>query len=54
MATLSELREVRIEKLKKLEAAGMDPFPRDVVKTHTCKEVIEQFTELESSQAQSL
>lgn len=50
MATLSELRAVRIEKMKLLEQAGMQPYPASVPRTHTLREIGENFTSLESSQ----
>ncbi len=50
MATLSELRAVRIEKLNALKEYGMDAYPAQVPKTHSLKEIAEQFTVLESSQ----
>lgn len=50
MATLSELRAVRIEKMKLLEQAGMQPYPASVPRTHTLREIGEHFTSLESSQ----
>ena len=43
MATLSELRAVRMEKLKKLESAGMNPYPASVERTHSLAEIREQF-----------
>ncbi|MEI8223695.1 MAG: lysine--tRNA ligase [bacterium] len=50
MATLSELREVRIEKLNKLRMFGMDAYPAEVPKTHTLKELMGSFPQLESDQ----
>ena len=50
MATLSELREVRIEKLNKLKAFGMEAYPAEVPKTHTLKEFTGSFTQLETDQ----
>lgn len=49
MASLSELRAVRLEKLQKLESVGMNPFPASVPKTHTLSAIAEQFTSLETS-----
>lgn len=49
MASLFELREVRLEKLKKIESAGMNPFPASVPRTKTLREVAENFSSLESS-----
>lgn len=44
MATLSELRAVRIEKLAILETFGMNPFPVQVPRSCTIFELNEQFT----------
>lgn len=49
MASLNELREVRVEKLKKLEAAGMNPFPASVPRTHTLESIVREFSALEAS-----
>ncbi len=49
MATLSELREVRMEKLKKLQQVGMEAFSVEIPRTHTLKEITGLFSELESS-----
>ncbi len=43
MASFKEIRENRIEKLKNIRKAGIDPYPAKVERTHTCKEAIEQF-----------
>lgn len=51
MATLSELREVRIEKLNKLNTFGMEAYPAQVPKTHTLKELVGDFAQLESNQS---
>ena len=49
MASLNELRDVRMEKLNKLREAGMDPYPASVPRTHTLQEVIGNFEVLEKS-----
>lgn len=49
MASLEELRSVRIEKMKKLIDAGMDPYPADVTREYTLGDIIEHFSALESS-----
>lgn len=51
MATLLELRAVRLEKIKILENAGMNPYPASVPRTHTLKQIVSNFTELEQSTA---
>jgi len=49
MATLSELRAVRMEKLQKLRDFGMDPYPASVPKTHTLAQIRSDFETLESA-----
>jgi lysyl-tRNA synthetase class 2 len=51
MASLEELRSIRIEKMNTLRDAGMDPYPADVSRDYSLAQVNEQFSELESSQA---
>lgn len=49
MATIDELRKIRIEKLKKLEDSGILPYPAETKRTHTIAEVLENFSKLEKS-----
>jgi lysyl-tRNA synthetase class 2 len=49
MATLSELRQVRIEKLGLLKSAGMDAYPASVARTHSLLTIKDTFASLESS-----
>lgn len=49
MATLSELRAVRLEKLKKLQDAGMKPFPESISRTHSLAEIKDEFSALSES-----
>lgn len=49
MATLSELRQVRLEKLTILKSAGMDPYPASVPKTHSLAQVVTTFNDLEKN-----
>lgn len=51
MASLSELRDVRLEKLEKLKQAGMSPFPASVPRDMTLAELKGDFEKLESSGA---
>lgn len=46
MANLQELRQIRLEKLKLLKQAGMNPYPAEVSRTHSLKELKEQFSSL--------
>ncbi len=50
MATLKELRDERLRKLDELKRLGVNPFPANVERTHTLKEVVEQFEALENQQ----
>src|SRR4051812_25351546 len=47
MASLEELRTVRLEKLKMIQTYGMDPYPAKVTKDFTLAEVLENFKNLE-------
>lgn len=49
MATLAELKAVRLEKKAQLEAFGMEAYPTQVPKTHSLKEVLGQFESLAAS-----
>ncbi len=44
-------RDERIEKIAKLRALGIDPFPARSIKSHKNSEVIENYTELEGQKA---
>ncbi|MDY6847227.1 MAG: lysine--tRNA ligase [Chloroflexota bacterium] len=46
--SFSELELTRLEKLRAMEAAGIDPFPTRAEQTHTSKEAIEVFLEAEA------
>ena len=46
MASLEEIRNIRIEKLQKLQSAGMNPYPVHTNKDFDLSEVIEQFSKL--------
>ena len=49
MPTIEELRKTRIEKLKKLEAAGILAYPAKTNRTHTIAESLENFSKLSKS-----
>jgi lysyl-tRNA synthetase class 2 len=51
MASIEELRGVRLEKLQKLEAAGMNPFPASVPRDRSLLELKNNFEKLESDTA---
>jgi len=46
MATLKELRDVRLQKLKNLQDLGVDPYPATSFRTHLISEVISSFGKL--------
>lgn len=46
MASIEELRDARIKKIKLLEEAGMNPYPGSVSRDYSIKEVKESFDEL--------
>lgn len=47
MSTLEEIKKVRREKLEKLKAAGMNPYPARVPRDFSLLQVKEQFAQLE-------
>ncbi len=47
MATLKELRDERLRKLKELQQLGINPYPADVYKTHDTSQIHSGFIELE-------
>ncbi len=51
MASLSELRSVRLEKLHLLEQSGMPAYPSSVPKTHNLCDIVSDFANLETSGA---
>lgn len=46
MATLQDYRDERLRKLAQLKDLGVDPFPANTQRTHTCAEVVEQYEQL--------
>jgi lysyl-tRNA synthetase class 2 len=55
MASIEELRSVRLEKINILKAAGMDPYPAEVPRDYSISEIKKRFDELAPpSQAQFL
>jgi len=46
MPTLEELKKTRIEKLKKLESAGLLAYPAKTKRTHTITDALKNFTKL--------
>jgi lysyl-tRNA synthetase class 2 len=50
MASLDELRDVRIAKLEKLKEKGIDPYPSTTFATHTIFQATEDFDKISESQ----
>src|SRR5689334_14412348 len=50
MATLKELRDERLRKLEELKKLGINPYPAQSARTHTLKQVTDDFTELEGKE----
>jgi len=48
MATLKELRNVRIDKLNQLKKLGIDPYPARSKKDTTCEKIVVDFVALEN------
>ncbi len=46
MSNIEELRKVRIQKLNNLIKAGINPYPAEVLRTHTNKETLDAFKKL--------
>lgn len=49
MASLKELRRVRIEKLEKLKALGVDPYPARTTRSHENAEILKYFEKLQGT-----
>jgi lysyl-tRNA synthetase class 2 len=49
MSSIDEIRDVRLEKLKILKGAGVNPYPPDSKRELSLKEAIEKFEDLEKS-----
>ena len=47
MATLKELRDERVRKLKTLRELGINPYPAEVVRSHELHEITDDFDKLE-------
>ena len=51
MPTIEELRKTRIQKLKKLESAGLLAYPAKTKRTHTIAEALKDFSKLSKAPA---
>ena len=47
--SLEEIKNVRLEKLQKIQEKGDNPYPAGTGKTHTVKKAVEEFDTLSSS-----
>lgn len=54
MASLEELKAVRLEKIKILEKSGMDPYPSSVPRDYSIKEIKSKFETLASEKENEL
>ncbi|MCA9382171.1 lysine--tRNA ligase [Candidatus Dojkabacteria bacterium] len=50
MATLKELRDIRIQKMEKLRKLGVNPYPANSNRTNVIQEVIDNFTDFENKE----
>jgi len=46
MSNIEKLKKVRIDKLKNLEKAGINPYPAEVLRTHTNQGALDSFNKL--------
>ena len=49
MSTIDEIRKVRLEKLRKVETAGLNPYPAVSQRTHTIEQALADFAKLKKS-----
>lgn len=54
MASIEEIRSVRLQKLELLKQAGKNPFASNTKRTHTIKEVVDMFDTFASTQTVTL
>lgn len=47
MATLKDYRDERLRKLAELQQMGINPYPAEAHRTHSTKELVDNFTTLE-------
>ncbi len=46
MSSIEEIKKNRVEKLENIKKAGIDPYPAEVKRTHTCQKAIDNFDNL--------
>ncbi|MGB3988158.1 MAG: lysine--tRNA ligase [Minisyncoccales bacterium] len=52
MATIDDIRKNRIRKLERLRSVGVNPYPVSVKRSHSCKELINDFDKISKSKAE--
>ncbi len=53
MARLEQIARQRLEKLERLRERGIEPYPHSYRRTHTCKEALELFRQVEAGKLSS-
>lgn len=46
MGNIEKLKKIRLQKLKNLQKAGINPYPAEVLRTHTNQEALNKFAQL--------
>ncbi|MFH1656303.1 MAG: lysine--tRNA ligase [Candidatus Nealsonbacteria bacterium] len=46
MATIEEIKKIRLKKLKSIESAGILAYPSKTKRTHTCEQALKEFSKL--------
>ena len=49
MSNIDEIKKERLRKLENIKKSGINPYPRKSKRTHSCKQAIEDFKKLSSS-----
>ena len=52
MATIDDIRKHRIRKLERLRSVGVNPYPVSFKRSHSCKELINDFDKISKSKAE--
>ena len=52
MASLEELKKARLEKLAQIKAAGLEAYPAESKRTHTCRQALDDFEKLASDETE--
>jgi len=54
MATIDELRKVRLKKLEAIKKAGLSVYPENTKRTHKIEQVLAEFNKLEKSKKEAV